>query len=54
MVKPINMIVADRCKELVVHYKDLEFYCDATEYLKRYYHRLEVLSRIHKLTGTES
>lgn len=50
--KSINMIIGSRKLDYVVHYRDLEFLDDETEYFKRYYGTSETSTRIKKLIST--
>lgn len=50
--KPINMIIASRKLPYVIHFRDLEFMGDETEFFKRYYSSLETLTRLLKLIST--
>lgn len=47
--KSINMIIGNRKLDYVVHYRDLEYLDDETEYFKRYYGTSETSTRIKKL-----
>jgi hypothetical protein len=46
------MIIGSRKLDYVVHYRDLEFLDDETEYFKRYYGTTETSTRIKKLIST--
>lgn len=46
------MIIGSRKLDYVVHYRDLEFLDDETEYFKRYYATSETSTRIKKLIST--
>lgn len=50
--KSINMIIGSRKLDYVVHYRDLEFLDDETEYFKRYYSSAETATRLRKLIST--
>ena len=47
--KPINEILANICTPHVILYKDLQYYDDMREYLKRYYTYEEIQPRIKNL-----
>ena len=46
------MIFQSRKLDYVIHYRDLEFLDDETEYFKRYYAGCEIVARIRKLLST--
>jgi hypothetical protein len=50
--KSINMIIGSRKLDYVVHFRDLEYFDDETEYFKRYYSNQETTSRVKKLIST--
>jgi microsomal dipeptidase-like Zn-dependent dipeptidase len=52
--KSINLIMSNRKVDHVIHYRDMEFFDDDVEYLKRYYHSGESLVRVQKLISNHS
>lgn len=50
--KSINVILSNRKNEEVIHFRDMEFFDDDIEYLKRYYVSGESAVRVHKLIST--
>lgn len=47
--KSINLILSNRKNQHVIHFRDMEFFDDDVEYLKRYYTANQSIVRVQKL-----